>query len=31
MPDVDFQSMTKKEIDMWAEENLRYSIRQTPH
>ena len=22
MPDVDFQSMTKKQIDMWAEENL---------
>ena len=22
MPEVDFQSMTKKEIDMWAEENL---------
>jgi len=22
MPEVDFQSMTKKQIDMWAEENL---------
>ena len=22
IPEVDFQSMTKKEIDMWAEENL---------
>jgi hypothetical protein len=22
MPEVDFESMTKKEIDMWAEENL---------
>ena len=22
MPEVDFESMTKKQIDMWAEENL---------